>query len=266
MLKSIAYAASVAALMLLSVSSATVAQTEVARSNVAVSAPPLEKSVGKPSTEVAHRLESLEEQLREQADKLDKLMALVAEQQKVIAKLTERDANITSANPAPEAATTPGNTTTSTTDAQASASVDDHLKKLDEQVRKIGPFRFSGDFRLRFDGIFRSAEPNPPPGFVPLTHAQNVRMRYRLRFNFDTDINSKVSFHGQLATGPINNPLTVDQDFASITTRHPFFISEAWIDYHPNKATQLQAARVLKVFPDNPRFLFDDDIRFNGFN
>ncbi|HYT49073.1 MAG TPA: hypothetical protein VEL78_01690, partial [Pyrinomonadaceae bacterium] len=48
--------------------------------------------------------------------------------------------------------------------------------------------------------------------------------------------------------------------------RHPFFISEAWIDYHPNKATQLQAGRLQEIFADNSRFLFDDDIRFNGFN
>jgi len=46
-------------------------------------------------------------------------------------------------------------------------------------------------------------------------------------------VNDKLSFHGQLATGPVNNPLTNDQDFAATTTRHPFFINEAWIDYQP---------------------------------
>src|SRR5437763_4614446 len=91
-------------------------------------------------------------------------------------------------------------------------------------------------------------------------------MRYRLRLNFDTDIDSKISFHGQLATGPINNAGTMDQDFGETATRHPFFISEAWIDFHPNKATQLQAGRLQEIFADNSRFLFDDDIRFNGFN
>ncbi len=267
MLKSIAYTASIAAVTFLFMPAAAVAQTDVARSNVDVTAPRMEKAGDKPSADVAHRLESLEEQLREQADKLDKLMTLVTEQQRVIAKLTARDTSATSANATPEVATTAAtNPTNSPADAQASTSVDDRLKKLDEQVRKIGPFRFSGDFRLRFDGIFRSAEPNPPAGFAPLTHAQNARMRYRLRFNFDTDINAKLSFHGQLATGHANNPQTLDQDFASITARHPFFISEAWIDYHPNKATQLQGGRVLEIFADNSRFLFDDDLRFNGFN
>lgn len=91
-------------------------------------------------------------------------------------------------------------------------------------------------------------------------------MRYRLRLNFDTDISPTLSFHGQLATGAINNPVSLDQDFSSTTVRHPFFLSEAWADYHPNKSIQLQAGRVQEIFADNSRFLFDDDIRFNGFN
>jgi uncharacterized coiled-coil protein SlyX len=239
------------------------AQTEVARTNrdatVSLAAKPNEKP-----NDIDHRVEALEEQLREQSEKLDKLMALVAEQQRVIAKLTPNDAMPVTASRSTEVA--PAGADSPSSPPSSQASVDDRIKKLDEQVRRIGPFRFSGDFRLRFDGIFRSAEPNPPAGFAPLTHQQNARMRYRLRFNFDTDINPKVSFHGQLATGPINNALTTDQDFASVTTRHPFFISEAWIDYHPNKSTQLQGGRVLEIFADNSRFLFDDDIRFNGFN
>jgi hypothetical protein len=58
----------------------------------------------------------------------------------------------------------------------------------------------------------------------------------------------------------------MDQDFGETTTRHPFLISEAWVDYHPNKAVQLQGGRVQEIFADNSRFLFDDDVRFNGFN
>src|SRR5205807_1756231 len=116
------------------------------------------------------------------------------------------------------------------------ASVNKRLDTLEKKVLAIGPFRFSGDFRLRFDGIFRKADPIGPAGLAPITHQQNARMRYRLRLNFDTDIDSKVSFHGQLATGPINNALTMDQDFGETAARHPFFISEAWIDYHPNKS------------------------------
>ena len=239
------------------------AQSEVVRTTRDATLPVAGKPNEKPN-DIDHRMEALEVQLREQSEKLDRLMALVAEQQRVIAKLTSNDA-------APVAASRPAEVASATADSPpapsgSQTSVDDRVKKLEERVTRIGPFRFSGDFRLRFDGIFRKAEPNPPAGFTALTHQQNARMRYRLRFNFDTDINPKVSFHGQLATGPINNALTMDQDFASVTTRHPFFISEAWIDYHPNKSTQLQGGRVLEIFADNSRFLFDDDLRFNGFN
>ena len=239
------------------------AQNEVARAGVKGNLPVVDKPVDKPR-DLDHRVEALEERLREQSEKLDKLMVLVAEQQRVIAKLTSTDGEAgTPTRPTEVVSATADSAPTS---RGSKPSVEEQIKKLDEQVQRIGPFRFSGDFRLRFDGIFRGAEPNPPVGFAPLTHQQNARLRYRLRFNFDTDINSKVSFHGQLATGPINNAVTTDQDFTSVTTRHPFFISEAWIDYHPNKSTELQGGRVLEIFADNSRFLFDDDIRFNGFN
>jgi len=216
---------------------------------------------------VDERLIRLEQELRQQNQVLSELRSVIANQQRVIDTLTARSATADSAITvaATNAATSSKGAADEVKTSQTPVS-EDRVKKLEDKVLSIGPFRFSGDFRLRFDGIFRDAKVDTPIGFAPLTHQQNARMRYRLRFNFDTDINSKVSFHGQLASGPINNPLTMDQDFAAITTRHPFFISEAWIDFHPNKATQLQAGRVVEIFADNSRFLFDDDIRFNGFN
>jgi hypothetical protein len=137
---------------------------------------------------------------------------------------------------------------------------------LETAVRRIGPIRFSGDFRLRADLIFRDAYPNPKPGESALTHVQNARARYRLRLNLDTDVNKWISFHGQLATGPVVNTLTLDQDFTSTVVRHPFLVSEAWVDFHPHSWFSAQAGRLQEVFADNTRFIFDDDIRFNGFN
>ena len=224
----------------------------------------------KPDSDLAHKLDLLEEQLRAQNGRIDRLTALIAEQQRLINHLVAARASNTtttagdSAPIAVASATEPAASTT--TNAAPQNPSEDRIKKLEDRVMKFGPFRFSGDFRLRFDGTFRRAEPNPPAGFAPLTHAQNVRMRYRFRFNFDTDINSKLSFHGQLSTGAITDPLSADQDFAQTAVKHPFFISEAWIDYHPNKSLQLQAGRVQEIFADNSKFMFDDDVRFNGFN
>lgn len=217
-------------------------------------------------TNVSERVRLLEGELERQNTKLDQLQKTLLEQQATIQalldKLSPQPASTVAATAVKEPETTSTSTATVTAEQQT-PTVEQRLTKLEGQALKIGPVRVSGDFRLRFDGIFRSAtDPTDPP----LPHVQNARMRYRFRLNLDTDITPKLSFHGQLATGPINNPLTLDQDFGAITARAPFFLSEAWVDYHPNKALQLQAGRVLEIFADNSRFLFDDDVRFNGFN
>lgn len=233
-----------------------------------------EKNPATTPTTIEKKLNALEQALSQQSQQLDQLRQLVAEQQQAISLLTTK----LSGGPATTATT--GMTGTSATTAATTAdvtslpaagpsnqpqpsSIDDRLKKVEGQVLRLGPFRLSGDFRLRADGIFRSASEPPDP---PLQHSQNVRARYRLRLNLDTDLYPTLSFHGQLATGPINNQLTLDQDFSATTVRHPFFINEAWIDYHPRKSISLQGGRVQEVFADNSRFIFDDDVRFNGFN
>jgi len=199
---------------------------------------------------------------------LTEMRTLIADQQRLIETLSAKAASGDfGAQRDVVTVATAGSQSSSAPAAQdQTATLEDRVKKVENKMLAIGGLRFSGDFRLRFDGVFRKADPTPPPGFTALTHQQNARLRYRLRLNVDTDINTKLSFHGQLATGPINNSLTMDQDFGETTTRHPFFISEAWVDFHPNKSVQLQGGRVQEIFADNSRFLFDDDIRFNGFN
>jgi Putative porin len=215
---------------------------------------------------VMERVRLLENELERQNLKLEQLQKTITDQQNAIHalldKLSGEKAIAPTLTATDNSATITSPPVASTTAAQT-PSVEQRLDKVEGQVTKIGPLRLSGDFRLRFDGIFRSAS---DPGDPPLAHTQNARARYRLRVNFDTDLYPTLSFHGQLATGPINNPLTADQDFSGITARHPLFINEAWIDYHPNKSIQLQAGRVQETFADNSRFLFDDDVRFNGFN
>ena len=246
-------------LVVLSLVAFSAAGQEVGRNVGEVRAQPATKT----GSEVEEKLKTLEYEVREQAKRLEEMRALVADQQRTIQSLQAKETISEKKLPdQKEIAAAPSSPATET----QAPPLEDRVKKLESKVLAVGPFRFSGDFRLRFDGIFRKADPAPPTGFSALTHQQNARMRYRLRLNFDTDINSKIGFHGQLATGPVNNALTLDQDFGETATRHPFFISEAWIDFHPNKGTQLQAGRLQEIFADNSRFLFDDDIRFNGFN
>src|SRR3989442_1886923 len=232
---------------------------DVGRNVVEVRTQPVTRA----GSDVDEKLKALEDELREQAKRLEEMRAVIADQQRTIESLQAKGP---SSEPKLQDQKEIAAVTSAPSAQNQTPSLEDRVKKIEGKVLAIGPFRFSGDFRLRFDGIFRRADPTPPTDFAALTHQQNARMRYRLRLNFDTDVDSKVGFHGQLATGPINNALTMDQDFGETTARHPFFISEAWVDYHPRKSIQLQGGRLQEIFADNSRFLFDDDIRFNGFN
>jgi putative porin len=214
-----------------------------------------------PETTVSERVRLLENELERQNTKLDQLQKTLLEQQATIQTLLDKlnaqpTATVATVKEAePPAATTPAEPQTPT--------VEQRLAKVESQALKIGPVRISGDFRLRFDGTFRTATEPPDP---PLDHVQNARARYRFRLNLDTDLYPNLSFHAQLATGPLNNQLSTNQDFTSMTVRAPFALSEAWVEYRPTKAWQLQGGRVQDIFADNSRFLFDDDLRFNGFN
>ncbi len=223
-----------------------------------------------PATEepvVLERVRQLESELEKQNNKLDELQRTINQQQIAIRLLLER---LNASKPAqPTVATVAANATEPSAEVKLAApetqpqSVEQRLAKVEGQVLRVGPFRLSGDFRLRFDGTFRRSSKAPDP---PLDHVQNARARYRFRLNFDADLYPNLSFHGQLATGPLNNQLSTNQDFSSLFVRHPFSIAEAWIEYRPTKSLTLQGGRVQDVFADNSRFLFDDDIRFNGFN
>jgi len=217
---------------------------------------------------VLERVRQLEVELEKQNSKLDQLQKTITEQQLAIQALLEKlspgkpaDTGLAVAS---SSIATPVEANAAETSAQPqSQTVEQRLAKVEGQVLRLGPFRLSGDFRLRFDGIFRPSTQPPDP---PLDHVQQARARYRFRVNLDTDLYPNLSFHAQLATGPLNNQLSSNQDFTSMTVRHPFAISEAWMEYRPNKSLTLQGGRVQSIFADNSRFIFDDDIRFNGFN
>ncbi len=136
--------------------------------------------------------------------------------------------------------------------------VEDLGKKVDGALKNLGGFKFSGDFRFRADAQLRSSNAIAGP-------LQNLRSRYRLRLNVDKELDPRFRFRMQLSTGPLNNGLTNDQDFAGTVVKHPFSIAEAYVDFHPNSNFALRGGRMEEVFADSMRFLWDDDIRFNGF-
>jgi putative porin len=157
----------------------------------------------------------------------------------------------------------PTGTTGGTSPAQSNVVSAKDEKKAEEKpaasALSINGFKFSGDFRFRADAQVRSGNSVAPP-------LQNVRARYRIRLNVDKSIDPLFNFHLQVSTAPINNQITNDQDFAGMASKHPFFISEGYVDFHPGKIFSIRGGRMEEVFADNNRFLWDDDVRFDGFH
>ncbi len=134
----------------------------------------------------------------------------------------------------------------------------DTLSREVEGISKgVAGFKFSGDFRLRADGIFRSSDAAAGP-------EQDMRGRYRARLNFDKGIDQQLSTHFQLGSGRFDNAITDDTDFGGGATRGPIFLTEAWMDYHPNSTVSLRGGKMPEVFQDFTRFMWDEDVRFNG--
>jgi hypothetical protein len=141
---------------------------------------------------------------------------------------------------------------------QYTHKVDELATRVDSALKNLAGFKLSGDFRFRADVQARSGNDIAGP-------LQNVRSRYRLRLNLDKELDPRFRFHLQLSTGPLNNGITNDQDFAATVAKHPFSIAEAYVEFHPGANFALRGGRMEEVFADNMRFLWDDDVRFNGF-
>jgi len=156
--------------------------------------------------------------------------------------------------------------------AAAAAPSDAVQKAIDAINANLRGFRLSGDVRFRTDVQLRESNPNFPSSDNRSTPVQRARERYRFRFNIDKDLYYKdgdramASFHVQLATDPFNNPSTMDTDFTAFGTRAPISISEAYIDFRPTRSLTLRAGRTAELYADNRQFVYDDDIRFNGFH
>ncbi len=131
--------------------------------------------------------------------------------------------------------------------------------RASERPRGSGPVKFNGEFRLYFDSLTR-----PAGGEAP--RVSNIRGRYLLHLDFKAALHPTLSVNARLSTAPLNNPLTDIQDFGAGVAKHPFFLSEAYIDWRPNRHVTLQGGRLDSPFNDRSRFLFDIDTRFNGTN
>lgn len=259
--------------------------TPAARNSRTGSAPPASvrpPDPGGSQATPADELTILKQQLARQQEQIEQLRAALEEQKQMLERAlqsppgaTAQAANLgqvaslsptlPSAAKSVEASPALAPTPALGSDPVTQQQMESYTKKVDQLDKAVGTlnkglagFKFSGDFRLRSDSIFRSSNSVAGP-------AQNVRARYRLRFNVDRAVSDQIDTHFQLSSGPFNNPLTYDSDFNGTVTRGSILLSEAWGDFHPNQTLSLRGGKLSEVFADNARFLLDDDVRLNGF-
>ena len=211
----------------------------------------------------------LQEAIRQQQDQIEQLRLVVQKQGDLLESLRYSVAlGPARTTPAMEATVAPTVISLATatvvvqerteTTSPRAAAVTEETKRVDDLAKSLGGFRFSGDFRFRLDAQLRSGNAVAGP-------LQNIRSRYRLRLNVEKELDRRFRVHVQLSTGPYQNGITNDQDMAGIVAKHPFSIAEAYVDFRPVSIISLRGGRMPEVFADNMRFLWDDDVRFNGF-
>lgn len=194
---------------------------------------------------------------------IEQLKQMLADQQRQINELRQM---LTQQAKGTESSAAPLTATATAPAASAGPTIADVGKRVDSVLRNLGGFRFSGDFRYRFDLQDRSANSTAAA-------LQNARSRYRARLNIDKDLlYSETSdrplahIHFQISTAPYNNELTNDTDFSGFGTKAPFSLAEAYADFMPLKNLTLRIGRTQEIFADNRQFIWDDDVRFNGFH
>jgi len=225
---------------------------------LAASSPVMARPTAKPqenaTSQTDARITAFQEQMRELQEQINRLTDALKKQEE--ASATEREKPTPPSAAAPAAA--PNAPVTEDEFQQYTTKVDKLGKQVEADSTNLGGFKFSGDFRLRFDGQWRAGNNVAGP-------LQNTRARYRVRLNIDKDLASNFKGHLQLATGPFNNAITNDTDMAGTISKPPILVSEAWADFHPSKNFSVRGGRMEEVWADNMRFLWDDDVRFNGF-
>ena len=126
-------------------------------------------------------------------------------------------------------------------------------QREDEAPRWYERFRFSGDFRSRYEGFYRSES------------TTRNRMRQRLRLRLDVDVNDDIDFHLQTASGDPNNPVSTNQTFTGFFTPKPFNLDRAYIDYNPRAASALTLGLGKYGLPQTrTQMVFDDDLNVEG--
>jgi hypothetical protein len=140
--------------------------------------------------------------------------------------------------------------------AQTDQSLGKKVQNLESGLKKIGPFSFSGDFRLRDEPFFGG----------PADHSQvRNRERFRLRINANAKLNDDISGGLTIASGDINDPISSNQTTNQFYTRKGIAIDKAFINYNPHVFKPLTLTGGKFVYPwYNTEMTWDKDLNPEG--
>jgi hypothetical protein len=143
-----------------------------------------------------------------------------------------------------------------------------------------------GDFRVRGEGDFFSrnnasgftnvnaidaggpfnidsnTNPNNPPTLNSEKPREYADMRFRLAI--DAQVAGDVDFHGRLASGTDNQPVSTNQTLGGYFTKDAIWLDRAFVDWHPVDGLHIFAGRMQNPFRASD-LVWDEDVNPDGF-
>jgi hypothetical protein len=130
------------------------------------------------------------------------------------------------------------------------------VQNLESGLKKIGPFNFSGDFRLRDEPFFG--------GPADQSQVRN-RERFRLRINGNAKLNDDISGGFSVASGDVNDPISTNQTTNQFYTRKAIAIDRAFMNYTPHQFKPLTLTGGKFAYPwYNTELTWDKDLNPEG--
>jgi len=212
----------------------------------------------------APSLERVMEMVQEQGEEIELLRAALRDQQVLSARLL---AAVNSARNAPavsEPAASPAEISRAAAPQielnQKIATLESDLGNsrtdMEKRLKRLGPFVFSGDVRLRAEPTFGG----------PVDRSQDrFRERIRLRFNAEAELNDQFKGGFSLASGDLNDPISTNQTLNQYGTRKPIAIDRAYATYNPSWFRPLTLTGGKFSYPwFNTELVWDKDLNPEG--
>lgn len=195
------------------------------------------------------QLQELQELLRQQGAQLDLLRQQLAQQ------MDGNDPPAIAA-PAQAVAPEPGDLAKKVDAvAEQTAELNTLVGDVQNAVKGLGNFSFSGDLRVRYEPFLQDGAP------------QRHRERARLRFQVRANISEELSGGFRLATGGLEDPISSVQSFTGFFTRKAVDLDQFWITYKPSRARWLTVTAGKFAYPwYHTELTFDNDLNPEGFS